>query len=250
MDEASGAAGWLLDFLLPRGYNKTMIIDYQTAALIIVDVQNDFCPAYTSGGKSRPEGALAVAGGGEVCAPLNAAAKQFAGRNGKVIATQDWHPKRHASFASAHPGKKAGDFITLGLAQSQILWIDHCIQGSHGARFHDDLNLEPANLIIRKGSNLLLDSYSAFFENDRQTATGLDGYLKAFSISTVFLGGLATDYCVFYTAMDALRLRYKTYVLTDAVRGVDYPNGSVEQALNAMEVAGVGMIQTSDILQN
>ncbi|MDR0707375.1 MAG: isochorismatase family protein, partial [Treponema sp.] len=161
----------------------------------------------------------------------------------------DWHPWNHASFASAHPGKKAGDFIDLGSVQSQILWPDHCIQGSYGARFHDDLNLDLPNLIIRKGSNPLLDSYSAFFENDRQTATGLDGYLKAFSISTVFLGGLATDYCVFYTSMDAVRLRYKTYVFTDAVRGVDYPNGSVEQALNAMEVAGVGMIKTSDILQ-
>ncbi|MDR2782534.1 MAG: bifunctional nicotinamidase/pyrazinamidase [Treponema sp.] len=227
-----------------------MIIDYQTAALIIVDVQNDFCPAYTSGGKSHPEGSLAVAGGGEVCVPLNAVAERFAGRNGKVIATQDWHPKNHASFASAHPGKKVGDFIDLGSVQSQILWADHCIQGSQGARFHDDLNLDSVNLIIRKGSNPLLDSYSAFFENDRQTTTGLDGYLKAFSISTVFLGGLATDYCVFYTAMDAMRLRYKTYVFTDAVRGVDYPKGSIEQALGAMEGAGVGMIKTSDIPQN
>ncbi|MDR0557855.1 MAG: bifunctional nicotinamidase/pyrazinamidase [Treponema sp.] len=227
-----------------------MIIDYQSAALIIVDVQNDFCPAYISGGKSYPEGSLAVAAGGDVCAPLNAVAKEFAERNGKVIATQDWHPKNHASFASGHPGKKVGDFIDLGSAQSQVLWPDHCIQGSEGARFHDRLNLDPANLIIRKGSNPLLDSYSAFFENDRQTTTGLDGYLKAFSISTVFLGGLATDYCVFYTAMDAMRLRYKTYVFTDAVRGVDYPKGSVEQVLSAMKVAGIGMITTSDILQN
>lgn len=217
--------------------------------MIIVDVQNDFCPAYTSGGKSNPEGALAVAGGGEVCAPLNAVAKDFAGRKGKVIATQDWHPWKHASFASAYPDGKVGDFIALGSVQSQILWIDHCVQGSHGARFHDDLDLDPADLIIRKGANPLLDSYSAFFENDRQTTTGLDGYLKAFSISTVFLGGLATDYCVFYSAMDALRLRYKTYIFTDAVRGVDYPSGSVEQALDAMEVAGVGMIKTSDILR-
>ncbi|MDR1074598.1 MAG: bifunctional nicotinamidase/pyrazinamidase [Treponema sp.] len=227
-----------------------MIIDYQSAALIIVDVQNDFCPAYTSGGKSHPAGSLAVAGGGDVCAPLNAVAEQFVERNGKVIVTQDWHPKCHASFASVHPGKKAGDFVELDAVQSQILWPDHCIQGLEGARFHDDLNIDLANLIIRKGSNPLLDSYSAFFENDRQTTTGLDGYLKAFSIYTVFLGGLATDYCVFYTAMDALRLRYTTYVFTDAVRGVDYPKGSVEQVLSAMEVTGAGMITTSDILQN
>ncbi|MDR2792725.1 MAG: bifunctional nicotinamidase/pyrazinamidase [Treponema sp.] len=226
-------------------------LDYKSSVLIIVDVQNDFCPAYTSAaGKSRPDGALAVAGGGDVCAPLNAAALHFIARGGMVIATQDWHPKNHASFASAYPDKRVGDVIDLGPVKRQILWPDHCIQGSQGACFHDCLNLEPVRLIIRKGTNPALDSYSAFFENDRQTTTGLDGYLQSCSISTVFLGGLAADYCVLYSAMDALRLHYRTYVFTDATRGVDFPKGSVEQAYNAMELEGVSLIKTADILQD
>jgi nicotinamidase/pyrazinamidase len=225
-----------------------MFVDYKTAALIIVDVQNDFCPAYTdASGERRPQGALAVENGGEVCAPLNAAARRFAAHNGKVVASQDWHPKNHASFASVHSDKKVGDFIALDSVESQILWPDHCIQGSYGACFHDDLDLKPVNLIIRKGFNPSLDSYSTFYENDRQTPTGLDGFLRLFSISEVFLGGLATDYCVLYSALDAIRLHYKTYVFTDAVRGVNFPQGSVEQAFNAMEVAGIHLIKTADL---
>jgi nicotinamidase/pyrazinamidase len=225
-----------------------MFVDYKSSALIMVDVQNDFCPAYTSSaGIAYPDGALAVEHGGDVCAPLNRLSKLFASRNGKIVATQDWHPKDHISFASTHPDKKVGDFINAGLVQSQILWTDHCVQGTRGACFHDNLDLNPVNLVIRKGYNPALDSYSTFFENDRQTPTGLDGYLRTFSISKVFLGGLATDYCVLYSGLDAMRLHYETYVLTDAVRGVNFPQGSEEQAFSAMEALGIKLITSEDI---
>jgi nicotinamidase/pyrazinamidase len=225
-----------------------MYVDYKSSALIIVDVQNDFCPAYTSpSGEARAQGALAVEGGGEVCGPLNIVAEQFAKNQGKVVATQDWHPKNHASFASFYADKKVGEIINLGIIKNQMLWPDHCVQGTLGACFHDSLDTKPVNLIIRKGGNPGLDSYSTFFENDRQTTTGLDGYLRAFSITTVYLGGLATDYCVLYSALDAVRLHYKTYVLTDAVRGVGYPENSVEQAFSAMQLVGVNLIQSTKL---
>jgi nicotinamidase/pyrazinamidase len=225
-----------------------MFIDYKTSALIIVDVQNDFCPAYvSSSGQAYPDGSLAVAGGGDVCKPLNIISGLFAKNGGKVVASQDWHPKGHTSFASAHLGRKPGDIMSIGVVESQILWPDHCIQGSWGSRFHENLNLMPVHLIVRKGFNPFLDSYSTFFENDRYTSTGLDGYLKAFSISTLFLGGLATDYCVLYSALDAVRLHYKTYIFTDAVRGVNFPKGSIDQAFIAMRAAGIGLITTKDI---
>ena len=225
-----------------------MYVDYKISALIIVDVQNDFCPAYTSpSGEERGQGALAVKGGDEVCGPLNTVARQFAKNQGKVVATQDWHPKNHASFASFYAAKKVGETINLGIVRNQMLWPDHCVQGTVGACFHDSLDTKPVNLIIRKGGNPGLDSYSTFFENDRQTPTGLDGYLRAFSITTVYIGGLATDYCVLYSALDAVRLHYKTYVFTDAVRGVGYPEDSVEQAFSAMQLAGVNLIQSTEL---
>ncbi|MDR0645021.1 MAG: bifunctional nicotinamidase/pyrazinamidase [Treponema sp.] len=226
-----------------------MFIEYTKSALIIVDVQKDFCPAYINArGEKTPQGPLAVDGGNEVCAPLNALSKKFAQNGGSVVATRDWHPKGHMSFASSFPGKQIGDTVNVGVTKNQILWPDHCVQGTPGADFHADLNIEYINLILHKGCRLDLDSYSTFFENDRQTTTGLDGYLKSLLITNIFIGGLATDYCVLYSALDGIRLHYKTFVLTDAIRGVGYPEGSTEQSLNAMKIGGVNLITSQDLL--
>jgi nicotinamidase/pyrazinamidase len=196
-----------------------MDINFKQSALILVDVQNDFCPG----------GALAVTGGDQVVAPLNEYAHAFAAANAPVIATQDWHPAGHCSFAST--GRKP--------AEGEVLWPDHCVQGTKGADFHPGLDLKPVTLVIRKGFRPSIDSYSAFFENDRKTATGLAGALKGLGIDTVYVGGLATDYCVFFTVMDAIAQGFTAYLLSDSVRGVGYPEGSVEKALSAMKNAGV-----------
>lgn len=225
-----------------------MKLDFSHAALIEVDVQNDFCPAYTGpSGRSYPQGALAVADGGAAAGPLNALAARLAASGGRVIATADWHPAGHLSFASSHPGKRAGDTVDLPASPGQLLWPDHCVQGSQGAEFHESLDLRPVNLIIRKGCRKGLDSYSAFFENDRSTPTGLDAYLRGLGVKSVALGGLATDYCVLYSALDAARLGYQTIVLLDAVRGVDYPAGSAEAALDTMREAGVILLPSEDL---
>ncbi|MDR3191875.1 MAG: isochorismatase family protein, partial [Treponema sp.] len=155
-----------------------MIIDISKTALIEIDVQNDFCPPYVlSGGEKLPAGALAVERGDEVIPPLNTLAGEFGRRGGRVIATADWHPRGHVSFASAQ-GRKPGEVLELPGGESQALWPDHCVQGSAGADFHEKLDLINVNLIIRKGFRPGLDSYSAFFENDRKTSTGLEGYIK------------------------------------------------------------------------
>jgi nicotinamidase/pyrazinamidase len=225
-----------------------MIFAIQESALLEIDVQNDFCPSYVAdSGEKRPQGALAVAGGDTVTAPLNALAARFAREGGRVIATADWHPAGHCSFAASHPGKKPGDAVFLPGAGEQVLWPAHCVQGTEGAAFHDRLDLRPVNLIIRKGFRKNLDSYSAFFENDRKTPTGLDGFLKGLGINTVVLGGLAVDYCVFYSAMDAAALGYRTVVLKDAVRGVGFPEGSVEKALADMEAAGILLLGSGEL---
>jgi nicotinamidase/pyrazinamidase len=156
-------------------------------------------------------------------------ARQFNAAGAPVIATQDWHPAGHSSFASA--GLKA--------AEGEVLWPDHCIQGTSGADFHPGLDMKPVTLIIRKGFRPAIDSYSAFFENDRKTATGLGAFLAGLDVNTVYIGGLATDYCVLYSALDALALGFTVYLLEDAVRGVNYPEGSVEKAFNTMKNAGV-----------
>jgi nicotinamidase/pyrazinamidase len=201
-----------------------MTIDFTKSALIEIDAQNDFCPG----------GSLAVTGGDAVVAPLNALARRFNAAGAPVIATQDWHPAGHCSFASR--GKKP--------AEGEVLWPDHCVQGTPGADFHRDLDVKPVTLIVRKGFRPSVDSYSAFFENDRETATGLAGFLKGLGIETVYLGGLATDYCVFFSAMDAVKLGLAVYLLEDAVRGVNYPEGSVEKALDTMKTAGVRFVRS------
>ena len=190
---------------------------------------------------------MGVENGDKVIEPLNRLAALFAARYGKVVATQDWHPADHVSFAASHNNKKPGDTIDLPGLKAQVLWPAHCVQGGGGADFHAAMDLKPVSMIIRKGFRKNLDSYSAFFENDRKTSTGLDGFLKALSVDTVVLGGLATDYCVFYSAMDAKSLGYNTVVAGDAVRGVDFPKGSVDSALQSMGKAGIIIAESGDI---
>ncbi|MBF52030.1 MAG: nicotinamidase/pyrazinamidase [Confluentimicrobium sp.] len=198
-----------------------------TRALIVIDVQNDFCPG----------GALAVAEGDSVVPRINAMMAEA----GTVVLTQDWHPAGHGSFASSHEGKAPMETITLPYGE-QVLWPDHCVQGSTGAAFHPGLRTDPADLILRKGTNPAIDSYSAFFENDRSTPTGLDGWLRTRGITTVTLAGLATDFCVQFSALDAARLGFETEVALDACRGIDL-NGSIEAALTAMRAAGVTLTE-------
>lgn len=200
--------------------------------LIVVDVQNDFCPG----------GALAVAEGDKVIAPIHRIAPLFR----HIVLTQDWHPAHHSSFASSHSGKMPYEQIELSYG-SQTLWPDHCIQSSRGAEFHAGLNLPMAQLIVRKGFNPDIDSYSAFFENDRVTPTGLAGYLAELSLTRCFFAGLAYDYCVGYSALDARRLGLEAFVLRDACRAINL-GGSVETIEAEFARAGVRTIETSTLL--
>ena len=226
-------------------------MDASKTLLLIIDVQNDFCPGYTSAsGQKLADGALAVKDGGSVLPPLNSLSKAITLKNGRVAATQDWHPEGHVSFASSHNGKKAGDIIDTSLVNGQALWPDHCIQGTWGAAFHEGLNLNSVSLIIRKGFRKKLDSYSAFFENDRKTSTGLDGWIKSLGIETVILGGLATDYCVFFSAMDCKKSGYRTIVAEDAVRGVGIHEGSAENAVKTMKEQGIEFVSSAELLDN
>jgi nicotinamidase/pyrazinamidase len=194
-------------------------------ALIVVDVQNDFCPG----------GALAVAGGDQIVAQINNVMADY----DAVILTQDWHPSGHSSFASSH---EAEVFSNIAMPYGpQVLWPDHCVQGSFGAAFHKDLVADRADLILRKGYRPDIDSYSAFFENDRSTATGLEGYLKSRGILDVTLVGLATDYCVAYSALDAARLGFAVSVDTALCRAIDM-DGSLDQARRDMAAAKVSLL--------
>ncbi|MEQ9092097.1 MAG: bifunctional nicotinamidase/pyrazinamidase [Balneola sp.] len=195
-------------------------------ALLIIDVQNDFCP----GGK------LAVPNGDDVVAPINKLSPFFE----NVIQTQDWHPDNHTSFASNHNNKNPYDTIDLSYGE-QVLWPDHCVQESRGAEFHPDLETIHTNIIIRKGFRPEVDSYSAFFENDQSTSTGLKGYLDSLKINTVFICGLATDFCVKWSALDSIKSGYNTYLICDAVKGIDIDN-SVQTAMKEMYDAGVEFI--------
>lgn len=197
----------------------------ETQALIVIDVQNDFCPG----------GALAVAGGDEIISRINGLMGDFA----TVVLTQDWHPADHASFAANHPGAAPFSLTTMPYGP-QVLWPTHCVQGTKGADFHADLRTDPAHLVIRKGFRPQIDSYSAFFENDHSTATGLDGYLRSRGVTDVTLVGLATDYCVAYSALDAARLGFRATVLEGACRAIDL-NGSLAEARDKMRAAGVAL---------
>ncbi len=200
-------------------------------ALIIIDVQNDFCA----------DGALEVPDGEKVVPVINA----LSGRFSLTVATQDWHPRGHVSFASAH-GRNPGETIKLS-SDPQMLWPDHCVQGSEGADFHPNLDLQAVNMILRKGSSPHLDSYSAFQENDHRTTTGLTAYLRGMRVSRVYLCGLATDYCVYFSAIDAVEAGFDTVVLMDAVRAVDIPAGNLDKALAAMRQKGIRLMQSKKI---
>jgi nicotinamidase/pyrazinamidase len=196
----------------------------ETDVLLVVDIQNDFCPG----------GALAVPGGDQIVPVINRIATRFA----HVLLTQDWHPPAHQSFASAHPGRSPYETVQAPYGE-QILWPDHCVQGSWGARFHHALDIARAELVLRKGYRQEIDSYSAFFENDHATPTGLGGYLRERGFERVFLAGLAFDFCVLWSAEDARRLGFSAIVLEDACRSIDV-EGSAAAArarLQALEVS-------------
>jgi nicotinamidase/pyrazinamidase len=201
------------------------------SVLIVIDVQNDFCPG----------GALAVPDGDALIAPILRVAERFE----HVVLTQDWHTPDHASFASVHAGKTPFEQIELGYGM-QTLWPDHCVQGTRGAEFHPALQLAKAELILRKGFRREVDSYSAFFENDRTTATGLAGYLRERGLRRVFLAGLAYDYCVGYSALDARRLGFEAVVLRDACRAIDL-DGSIGRMERAFAEAGVQEMNTGEL---
>ena len=206
---------------------------YEEASLLIIDIQRDFCPG----------GALPVPGGDEVIRVVNRLMNEF----GSVAATQDWHAPGHISFASTHAGKKPFDTVMVNGIE-QLLWPDHCVQGSKGAALHPDLDVDSLHLILRKGLRPYLDSYSAFYENDRKTPTGLSSYLREIGVSSVWLCGLAADVCVFYSAMDAVRIGFETFVIEDAVRGVDVPPGNVSRTRDEMKAAGVGFMRSTDMV--
>jgi nicotinamidase/pyrazinamidase len=203
------------------------------AALVVVDVQNGFV---TGGG-------LAVPRGEEVVPVINRVAPLFV----NVVLTQDWHPAGHASFASSHPGKQPYDVVELAYG-TQVLWPDHCVQGTVDAALHAGLRVPQAQVIVRKGFHPLVDSYSAFQEADRVTPTGLDGYLKQRGIRRLFVVGLATDFCVAWTALDARRAGYETWVIEDATRAIDL-HGSLDAAWHDMAAQGVHRIQSTELVQ-
>jgi nicotinamidase/pyrazinamidase len=217
--------------ILPRRVFAAKIIPDAHSALVVVDVQNCFVTG----------GTLPVKNGEAVVRVINRIAPAFA----TVVMTQDWHTPGHVSFASAHPGKKPFDTIDLPYGP-QVLWPDHCVQGTDDAKLREDLDVSKAQLILRKGYHRDMDSYSAFAEADHATTTGLEGYLKARGVRRVFLAGLATDYCVAWTAIDARKAGFDTYVIEDACRAIDL-NGSLAAAWERMSASGVMRVQSGDI---
>lgn len=195
-------------------------------ALIVIDIQNDFCPG----------GTLAVAEGDAIIPGVNALMGEF----GAVVLTQDWHPAGHSSFATSHEGKGPFERVEMPYGP-QVLWPDHCVQGSQGAAFHADLKTDPANLVIRKGFRAEIDSYSAFFENDQTTPTGLEGYLRTRGVTRLTMVGLATDFCVAYSAMDGARLGFDVTVRMELCRAIDL-EGSLDVAVQKMTEAGVHLV--------
>lgn len=203
----------------------------QHSALIVVDIQNGF----------TPNGHLAVANSDQIIPLVNQLAKKFQ----HVVLTQDWHPANHISFAENHAGKQPFDTIQLDYG-TQVLWPSHCVQGTQDAELHPNLNIPHAQLIIRKGWHTEIDSYSAFLEADQKTTTGLAGYLRESGIETVYVVGIATDFCVAWTAMDAVKLGFQTYVIEDATAAIDL-NGSLQQAWAAMQGLGVIRLQSNQL---
>jgi nicotinamidase/pyrazinamidase len=208
------------------------VIKDRQNALVVGDVQNDFCPG----------GRLPVQEGDKTIPIINSITKKFY----KVIGVQDWHPENHVSFARNHPGKKPNEEIEVN-GIKQVLWPAHCVIDTKGAEFHPDLNTSVFHIIVRKGMHPRIDSYSAFMENDKKTYTGLDGYLKGLHITQVFFCGLALDYCVFYSAMDAITFGFETYVIVDATRGINVPDSNVEQALSSMKERGITIIKSTEL---
>ena len=201
------------------------------SALLMIDIQNDFCPG----------GALAVDEGDKIVSSTNSIQEKFTVK----ILTQDWHPKNHKSFASNHKNKDPMS-TTQMFYGTQVLWPDHCIQGTEGSKFHAKLITDNADLIIRKGFRPEIDSYSAFFENDQKTPTGLDGYLKSRGLNTIYLCGLALDFCVYFSAIDGAKLGYNVTVIKDACRAIDL-NGSLQNSLNDMKSKGVKLSSISEL---
>jgi nicotinamidase/pyrazinamidase len=225
----AGAA--VMASVFPRALWAAAMKPDDASALLVIDVQNCFLPG----------GSLAVKDGEQVVPVINRIAKSFA----NVVMTQDWHTPGHVSFASSHAGKKPFETVDLAYGK-QVLWPDHCVQGTDGASLSKDLVVPKAELIIRKGFHDDVDSYSAFTEADGKTTTGLAAYLNARNIKQLFLAGLATDFCVAWSALDARKAGFETYVVEDACRGIDI-QGSVAKAWSDMEAAGVKRIQSSDI---
>jgi nicotinamidase/pyrazinamidase len=201
-------------------------------ALILVDIQNDFLPG----------GALGVPRGNEVIPVANGLQPRF----GLVVATQDWHPKGHGSFASTRPGRKPGELAELG-GLPQVLWPDHCVQGTTGAAFAPGLEMNRVEAIVRKGTDPTIDSYSGFFDNGHRKATGLGDYLRGRGATDLYVMGLATDYCVKFTALDALRLGFRAFPVQDGSRGVELRAGDVARATEEMRQAGVQIVQAADV---
>lgn len=201
-------------------------------ALLIIDVQNDFCPG----------GALEVPNGDEVVPVINKLSRQF----DVILQTQDWHPEGHSSFASSHEESEPFETIDMPYGE-QVLWPDHCIQGSKGAAFHPELETDRSQLIIRKGFRTEIDSYSAFYENDNSTTTGLTGYLRERNIDTLYAAGLATDFCVKWSVVDGIKEGFTVNVVEDAVKGIDI-EGSVDQAWSEMMEAGANKVSSEELL--
>ncbi|HVT45586.1 MAG TPA: bifunctional nicotinamidase/pyrazinamidase [Thermoanaerobaculia bacterium] len=201
-------------------------------ALLIVDVQNDFMPS----------GALPTRKGDEVVPIVNRLQPRF----DLVVATQDWHPQNHGSFATNHPGKSPGEIIDLdGL--EQVLWPDHCVQGSEGAKLHPDLDISRIHKVVRKGTDPAIDSYSAFFDNGQRKSTGLEDFLRDEGVTDLYIAGLATDYCVLWSARDAVRLGFRTHVISDACRGVELRDGDIERAFDEMRASGIDVLESRDV---
>ncbi len=226
----AAAGGFAMTSLVSSASAQTKIKPGPDAALIVVDVQNCFTPG----------GSLAVDKGDEIIPLINRIAKAFQ----NVVLTQDWHTAKHISFASSHTGKKPFDVIDLPYGK-QVLWPDHCVQGTEGAALSRELAIPQAALIIRKGFHKDVDSYSAFLEADNKTHTGLDGYLKTRGVKTVYVCGLATDFCVAWTALDARKLGFGAAVIEDACRGIDN-QGSLAKAWAVMGTKGVKRVQSAD----